>query len=72
MNGVATSVRVLRSVANSFFDINGQNSVTQLGNKEKQMQLIDSITGQSVLKNEIADIYRRMSDLKSMVTIIAP
>jgi len=69
VNGIATSVRVLRALSNIFFDVNGQHSVISLGNREKQLALIDRIAGRSELKQEIADIYKRMTELKSLLSV---
>ena len=67
VNGDPVSVRVLKALAEVFFDINGQYAVTQLGNKQQQMALIDRITGRSALQQEIANTFERMSELKSLV-----
>eukprot|EP00210_Caulerpa_lentillifera_P009478 g9038.t1 len=64
VNSIPTSVRVLRSFSELFFDINGQHSFIQLGNKERQLALVDQIARVTRQKKEINKIYSRMLELK--------
>lgn len=62
-------MRVLRAFADVFFDVNGQHSVTRLGDKETQLTLIDQIARLSETKVKVKNAYNKMIELKTKVSI---
>jgi len=69
VNSVSTSVRVLRAFSELFFDVNGQHSFIQLGNKDTQLALIDQIAKVSQYKTTVKKAYTRMLELKKKVNL---
>lgn len=67
MNGIVTSVRVLREVGNLLVDVNGQNSSQALKESGMQLNLLDRIAGTSTKASRFASKLTHMQSLEQKV-----